>query len=235
MKKVLITGGTRGIGEAAVRRFITGGYDVYFIYRCEDDLARALEKQTGATGIRCDVSDSDAVKRASETVGRISVLVNNAGIAQIKMFSDITDDEWRKMFAVNTDGAYNCTKAFLSPMIHEKYGRIINVSSVWGIIGSSCEVHYSSSKAALIGMTKALAKELGPSGITVNCVAPGVIDTDMNKNLGSDTILSLKEQILVGRLGRPDEIAELIYFLASEQAGYITGQVIAADGGFAGN
>ena len=172
------------------------------------------------------------VKQIEGDLGQITVLVNNAGIAEQALFSDITEEMWDRMFGVNVKGAYNCTQAVLPHMIHNKYGRIINVSSMWGISGASCEVHYSASKAALIGFTKALAKEVGLSGITVNCVAPGVIATEMNGHLSEDIIEELKNETPLNRIGTPEDVAEAIFFLASDKASFITGQTLSVDGGF---
>ncbi len=185
---------------------------------------------------QADVSDKTEVeemfRKAEQELGKISALVNNAGIAEQILFSDITEEKWDRMFAVNVKGAYNCTQAVLPSMIHEKYGRIINVSSMWGISGASCEVHYSASKAALIGFTKALAKEVGLSGITVNCVAPGVIGTDMNAAISGEILEELKENTPLNRIGTSEDVAEAILFLASDKASFITGQTLSVDGGF---
>ena len=185
---------------------------------------------------QADVSEKTEVeemfRKAEQELGKISALVNNAGIAEQILFSDITEEKWDRMFAVNVKGAYNCTQAVLPSMIHEKYGRIINVSSMWGISGASCEVHYSASKAALIGFTKALAKEVGLSGITVNCVAPGVIGTDMNAAISGEILEELKENTPLNRIGTSEDVAEAILFLASDKASFITGQTLSVDGGF---
>ena len=167
-----------------------------------------------------------------EQFGHIDVLVNNAGIAQQKMFTEITEQDWKKMFSVNIDGMFNCTQLALRDMIKRHKGKIINVSSIWGIAGASCEVHYSASKAAVIGFTKSLAKELGPSGIQVNCVAPGVIETDMNKNLDDLTIKEIINETPLERIGTPRDIANTILFLAQDASDFITGQVISPNGGF---
>ena len=164
--------------------------------------------------------------------GSADILINNAGIAQQKLFTDITDDDFTRMFDINVRGVFNCCRAALPYMIHKKHGRIINISSMWGVCGASCEVHYSASKAAVIGMTKALAKEVGPSGITVNCIAPGLIDTPMNANLSKETINELCEETPVGRIGTPEDIANAALFLASDSSSFITGQVLGVDGGF---
>ena len=240
-KTVLITGAAQGIGRAAAAAFAREGYSVAVNYnksRTEaEELCAELEKfGVRAAAFRADVSDKDAVENMYADVkaklGTVGILVNNAGIAEQALFSDITEEMWDRMFAVNVKGAYNCTQAVLPKMIHEKYGRIINISSMWGISGASCEVHYSASKAALIGFTKALAKEVGLSGITVNCVAPGVIDTDMNGHHSPEIISELKEETPLNRIGTPRDVAETVLFLASEKASFITGQTISVDGGF---
>ena len=164
--------------------------------------------------------------------GGVDVLVNNAGVAQQKLFTDITDEEWRNMFAIHVDGAFYCSRAVLPTMIHKKRGCIINVSSMWGQVGGSCEVHYSAAKGALQAMTQALAKEVGPSGIRVNCVAPGVILTEMNTRMfDAETLDALKEETPLEKLGKTDDVANMIYFLATENAGFITGQIIGVNGG----
>ncbi len=238
---VLITGGSRGIGRAAAKAFAKAGYDVAVNY---NNSAKAAETICGelsdhgvkASAFKADVSVraevDEMILRIKEKLGNITVLVNNAGIGEQALFTDISEEMWDRMFAVNVKGAFNCAQAVLPDMIHSKYGRIINVSSMWGISGASCEVHYSAAKAALIGFTKALAKEEGLSGITVNCVAPGVIDTDMNARLSAQDMEILKENTPVGRIGTPEDIAEAILFFASEKASFITGQVLSADGGF---
>lgn len=240
-KTVLITGASRGIGRAAAEAFAKAGYDVAVNYNksaeAAETLCRELEKYSvKALPFQADVADKKAVEKMSAEIeiamGAVSVLVNNAGIAEQALFTDITEEMWDKMFAVNVKGAYNCTQAVLPKMIHEKYGRIINISSMWGISGASCEVHYSAAKASLIGFTKALAKEVGLSGITVNCVAPGVIDTDMNGHLSPEIISELKEETPLNRIGAPLDVAETVLFLASEKASFITGQTISVDGGF---
>lgn len=230
MKRVLVTGGSRGIGAAAVRAFAAAGYDVTFLYLRSTAAAEALASETGATALRLDVGDGEAVANALADA-RFDILVNNAGVSSFSLLTDLSDAEWRRTMAVDLDGAFYCAKAVLPGMISRKWGRIINVSSMWGLVGSSCEVHYSAAKAGLIGFTKALAKEEGPSGITVNCVAPGVIDTEMNAALTPDTVASLVEETPAGRLGTPEEVAKLILFLASEDAAFITGQVICQSGG----
>lgn len=239
-KTVLITGASRGIGAETARQFARAGYRVainYYTHRqSANQLLKELEKDEADAAAFCaDISDriqvDSMVRQVAARFGQIDVLVNNAGIAQQKLFTDITPDEWHRMFAVNIDGMFHTTQAVLPQMIRRQSGRIINLSSIWGIAGASCEVHYSASKAAVIGFTKALAKELGPSHIAVNCVAPGVIDTEMNAKLDQDTIDSLCEETPLGIIGKPADIAGTILFLASRQSGFITGQVISPNGG----
>ena len=237
MKKVvLVTGGSRGIGAATVRAFANAGYDVAFIYNKNDEAAKAVSDETGALAFKADVANVNDVKRAVDAVkdslGSVDVLVNNAGISQIKLFTDITDENWERMMGVNLTGAFNCTKAVIGDMINRKSGSIINISSMWGEVGASCEVHYSAAKAAMIGMTKALAKEMGLSGIRVNCITPGVIATEMNGELDDETLESLKEETPLGRIGTPEDVANTALFLASDAASFITGQVIGVNGGF---
>lgn len=236
-RKILITGGSRGIGRACVKRFSEDGDKVVFIYRSSDDEARKVSEETGAFAVRADLSDareaSDAVKKAAELMGGIDVLVANAGIAQFSLFTDISDDDWRKMTDTNLSSVFYCAREAAKLMIHEKSGKIVTISSMWGLVGASCEVHYSAAKAGVIGMTKALAKELGPSGINVNCVCPGVIDTDMNAHLSAEDLNALCDETPLCRIGKPEEAADAVFFLASGNASFITGQVLSVDGGFA--
>jgi len=235
MKTVLITGASRGIGAQTARIFAENGYRVIINYNKSKDAAEVLPKELGASLFFADVSQKSDVElmfsQIQNEFGGVDILVNNAGIAQAKMFTDITEEEWDDMFSVNVKGIFNCTKAALPYMIHKKSGKIINISSIWGITGASCEVHYSASKAAVIGLTKALAKELGPSGITVNCVAPGVIETDMCASLSQEDISALKDETPLGCIGTPDDIAKTVLFLASGGGDFLTGQVISPNGG----
>ena len=232
---VLITGGSRGIGTAAVRRFAAGGDKVVINYCRSKEQAEALAAETGGWAVQADVSDPEQVRKMVDNVldkfCQLDILICNAGIAQQKLFGDLTDQDWRRMFAVHVDGMFYTIRAALPHFIHRKEGRILTVSSMWGQVGGSCEVAYSAAKAAVIGMTKALAKELGPSGITVNCVAPGVIDTEMNANLTREDLESLAEETPLGTIGRPEDVAEALWYLASPGAKFVTGQVLAPNGG----
>lgn len=234
---VLITGGSRGIGAACVRKFVEEGHRVAFLYRAAHAAAAELAEQTGALAIAADVSSSAevdaAIGTALEAMGSIDVLVNNAAISQIKLFGELTDEDWRAMMGTNLDGVFYVTRAVSRHMVSNKRGRIVNVGSMWGKIGASCEVHYSATKAALRGMTMALAKELGPSGITVNCVEPGVIDTEMNAALDDAAKAELCDATPLCRMGRAEEVADAILFLSSDRAAFITGQILGVDGGFA--
>ena len=235
-RRVLISGGDRGIGAAAARAFAAAGYQVAVFYHQNAAAAAALEQQLpGCIAIQCDVASRASCELAfhavEQAMGRVDVLVCNAGIAQQKLFTDITPEEWQRMLDVNLSGAFHLCQLALPGMIRRKQGRILTVSSMWGQTGGSCEVHYSAAKAGLIGLTKALAKEEGPSGITVNCVAPGVIETDMMAAFTAEDKAALAEETPVGRLGTPEEVAKLLVFLAGEDAGYITGQVFGVNGG----
>lgn len=238
MSTAVITGSARGIGAATAALFADLGYNVVINYNTSEKEAFELKEKLGekAIAVQADVSKSDEAKKLIETAknafGRIDVLVNNAGIAQQKLFTDISQDDYDRMFNCNVRSAFNCCQCVLPEMIHNKYGRIINVSSMWGIVGASCEVHYSASKAAIVGLTKALAREVAPSGITVNCVAPGVIDTPMNKCFDKEIMNELAEETPVGRLGTPEDVARAIAFFADEKSGFLTAQVLGVDGAF---
>ena len=234
MKNVLITGGSRGIGAECVRSFCDLGCNVYFFYKKSDAEAKKLMEKTNAVGIKCDISNCDDIKRDADIVKKscsIDILINNAAVSQIKVFQDITESDYDEMFNTNMKGAFMVTKEFIGGMINKKYGRIINISSMWGETGGSCEVHYSASKAALIGFTKALAKEVGPSGITVNCITPGVINTDMNAHLTEEDKQELADETPVMRLGNPSEVVRAVMYFAGEESGFTTGTVLAVNGG----
>lgn len=240
MKTVLITGASRGIGRACAIAFAKEGYGVAVNYNSSEEAALKVKEEISALGAKCeiykcDVSDSEAVcamvEATEKDFGSIDVLVNNAGIAQQKLFDTLTDEDFDRMLGVNTKGVFNCSREVSRIMLRNHTGSIINVSSMWGSVGASMEVHYSASKAAVIGMTKALSKELGPSGIRVNCIAPGLIDTEMNSIHSEETLSALTEEISLMRMGRPEEVADLAVFLAGDKASYITGQVIGVDGG----
>lgn len=240
MRNVLITGASRGIGAETARLFAANGDRVFVNYNRSENAALSLCRELRESGytaaaVQADVSKPEDVRRMfdfiqSECAG-IDVLVNNAGIAQTKLFTEITDNDWGNMIATNLSGAFYCCRAALPYMIRNHSGRIINISSMWGQTGGSCEVHYSAAKAGIIGLTKALAKEEGPSGITVNCIAPGVIKTDMTSNLTDQDFSALIDETPTETIGTPEDIARIIFFLAEEASSFITGQVIAVNGG----
>ena len=237
MSTFLITGASRGIGAEIARKAHALGHNVIINYKSSREAAEALANSLGerALAICADVSEKCEVDEmfdiAEERFGGVDVLINNAGVSSFGVLQDISEEEWDRIFNINVKGAFLCIKAALGYMIRNHGGVIINISSMWGLVGASCEVHYSASKAALIGMTKALAKELGPSGIRVNCVAPGVIDTDMNKCLTADAMKELCEQTPLGKIGSPSDVAAAVMFLASDGGSFITGQVISPNGG----
>ena len=238
MNRVLISGGSRGIGAALVRAFVKNGDAVAFLYRQSDAAANAVAAETGAAAIRCDVSDADAVRAAVKQAqkaldGAPTVLINNAGVSHIGLSRDLTDAQWRRVLDTNLSGAFYLCREAQGAMIAAGSGRIINIGSMWGKVGASCEVAYSASKAGLRGLTMALAKELGPSGITVNCIEPGLIDTEMNAALDADTRAALIEETPLCRIGTPQDVAAAALFLASDQASFITGQMLGVDGGIA--
>lgn len=241
MRKIaLVTGGSRGIGAACVRTFARAGYAVVFLYHRSAEKAAALADSLRAEGLdaaayACDVSDPAQVKAAVAEIlrvyHRVDALVNCAGIAHIGLLTDMTEAEWDHLFAVNVRGVFSVTKAVLPGMVSRRTGAIVNVSSMWGEVGASCEAAYSATKAAVIGLTKALAKEVGPSGVRVNCITPGVIDTDMNAQLTAEDRAALAEETPLGRIGTAKEVAKTALFLCGEDASFITGQVVGVSGG----
>ena len=241
MKTALVTGASRGIGRAIALQLARDGYAVAVHCVRGVEAARAVCDAIIADGgyakmYVCDIADGLAVEEMIQSItkelGPVEVLVNNAGIAQQKLFTEITSDEWRRMMSVHVDGAYYTCRACLPHMIRQHRGAIVNVASMWGQIGASCEVHYSTAKAALIGMTKALAKEVGPAGVRVNCVAPGVIMTDMMAGFDDSTLAELADETPLCRLGKPEDVAAAVSFLVSDNASFITGQVLAPNGGY---
>lgn len=230
MKQVLVTGGSRGIGAATVRAFAQAGWAVAFFYEKSHEQARQLARETGAQAICCDVADGAAVQAAFAGLPALDVLVNNAGIAHYGLISQITEAEWDRLFAVNVKGIYHCVNAALPGMLHRQSGCILNVASMWGQVGASCEACYSATKGAVLALTKALAQELGPSGIRVNAVSPGVILTDMVKNVSAETLASLAEETPLEHNGSPEDIAQALLYLA--QASFVTGQNLPVNGGF---
>ena len=241
MKRVaLVTGGAKGIGAAIVKKLCEDGYSVAINYNSSEHRAQALCSECALNGfsviaVKCDVSSSESVNEMfneiEQKLGKVSVLVNNAGVSLWGLFDMTSDGEWKNTIDANLTGTFDCTRRAVPGMISSKYGRIINISSVWGQVGASCEAVYSASKAGIIGLTKALAKEYAPSGITVNCIAPGVIDTDMMSRFTDEEKASICEDIPAGRMGSPEEIAFAVSFLADEKASYITGQTLGINGG----
>ena len=239
MKTVIVTGGSRGIGASIVKELAKCGYNVVLNYNKSEEAAMNIQKELCNQNINIEIFKADVSKRAEvkelvkftlDKFKNVDILINNAGIDQIKLFTDITDDDWNTMMQVNVNSVFYCTQEVLENMIHNKKGCIINISSIWGSIGASCEVHYSASKAAIEGMTKALAKELGPSNIRVNSIAPGIVNTDMNKYLAKEELEELKKEIPLGRIAEPDEIVKSVKWLIEDE--YISGQIIAVNGGW---
>lgn len=238
MRRILVTGGSRGIGAAIVEAFAALGDRVAFLYHSNHAAATAVAAKTGALPFCCDVSDTAALSLVLPQVkkalgGAPQVLVNNAGIAESALSRDVTDTAWHRMLDTNLSAAFYLARALQGDMIAAGEGRIVNIGSMWGKVGASCEVPYSAAKAGLRGLTMALAKELGPSGITVNCVEPGVIDTDMNAGYDEATLRALAEETPLCRIGTPAEVAAAVLFFASREAAFITGQCLGVDGGFA--
>ena len=230
MSTVVITGGSRGIGAAAVAQFTARGDRVYFLYEKNHDAARSVAEKTGATPICCDVADSAAVQAAFAQIGDVDVLICNAGIMHFGLMSMMEENAWDRLFAVNVKGIYNCVNAAMPSFLRKHSGSVITVSSMWGQVGASCEAAYSATKGAVIALTKALAKELGPSGIRVNCVAPGVILTDMCANVDPEVLAEMGEETPVGRNGSPEDVAKAMEYLANAE--FITGHVLSVNGGY---
>ncbi|MDY4598542.1 MAG: SDR family oxidoreductase [Candidatus Faecousia sp.] len=230
MAAVVVTGGSRGIGAAVVARYAARGDRVYFLYEKNHEAARAVAEKTGATAICCDVADSGAVAEAFSKIPEVDILVCSAGVCWYGLLTDMKDAEWDRIFAVNVKGIYNCVKAAMPAFLRKHSGSIITVSSMWGQVGASCEAAYSATKGAVIALTKALAKELGPSGIRVNCVAPGVILTDMCASVSPDTLEELAQETPLERNGTPEDVAKAVEALAD--AKFVTGQVLGVSGGF---
>ena len=237
MQTALITGASRGIGKAIARQLAEDGFRVIVNYNDSPKEAERLILELNNTysiecvALRADVSNREQVETMFAAAGSVDVLVNNAGIAQQKLFTDITGQDWDRMFDVDVKGVFHCCQCALPYMIRQKHGKIINISSMWGQVGASCEVHYSAAKAAVIGLTKALAKEVGPSNIQVNCIAPGVIQTEMNAHLDEDTLDALKDETPLGVIGTAEDIAHAVSFLAGKQSHFITGQILGVNGG----
>lgn len=234
-RNVLVIGGSKGIGAAAVRKFRNAGDKVVFTYHKSELAADDLRLQTGAVPVRCDVTFSNSVKiaidKAVSVLGHIDVLICNASITDFEPVTDIDETRWEEVIDTNLNGVFYCVKYVLPGMISRKSGTIITVSSVWGQVGTSCKVAYSAAEAGVIGLTKALAKEVGPSNIRVNCVAPGMIDTDMNAVADPETTKAIADKTPLCRIGKPEEVASMMYYLASDDASFVTGQIIGVNGG----
>ena len=230
MGNVVITGGSRGIGAATVELFAARGDRVTFLYEKNHTAAKAVADKTGAAAICCDVADVEAVNRAFSQIGDVDILVCNAGTMYFGLLSQMAEDEWNRLFAVNVGGIYHCVNAAMPSFLKAHRGSIVTVASMWGQVGASCEAAYSATKGAVIALTKALAKELGPSGIRVNCVAPGVILTDMCANVAPDILAGMAEEAPLGRNGMPMDVAKAIAYLADAE--FVTGQVLGVSGGY---
>lgn len=231
MKKAVVTGGSGGIGSAICRALAENGYYVYVGYASSAEKAALFAAEIGGESLEIDVSDVKSIDAACEKMGAVNLLVNNAGISEINLFTAISEKKSSRIINVNLVGAMELTRKLLPSMIREKSGCIINISSMWGEVGASCEVDYSASKAGIIGFTKALAKEVAPSGIRVNCISPGFIMTEMNSRFSDEDLELIREEIPLGIFGEPRHIADAVVFLASEKAEYITGQIIGVNGG----
>ena len=230
MKTVVITGGSRGIGAAAVELFAAQGHRVYFLYEKNHDAARAVSEKTGATAICCDVANSTSVGEAFSVIGDVDILICNAGICFSGLMSSMPEADWNRIFDVNVKGIYNCVNAAMPSFLKKQAGSVVTVSSMWGQVGASCEAAYSATKGAVIALTQALAKELGPSGIRVNCVAPGVILTDMCATVDPEILEEMASETPVGRNGTPMDVAKAMEYLANAE--FVTGQVLAVNGGY---
>lgn len=230
-KIAIVTGGSGGIGEAICRRLASDGYYVYAGYSSSEEKAKSLAYEIHGEAIKLDVTSIEEIAAASEKIGTVDLLINNAGISEIDLFTSISPEKSGKIMNVNLFGAMNCARLLLPAMIRRKSGCIINISSMWGQVGASCEVDYSASKAGLIGFTKALAKETAPSGIRVNCISPGFIMTEMNSRFSAEDLELIRDEIPLGMFGEPRHIADAAAFLASDNAEYITGQILAVNGG----
>ena len=230
MRTVVVTGGSRGIGAAIVARFAARGDRVYFLYEKNHRAAKAVSEKTGAIAICCDVADGEQVKAAFARIPEVDILVCNAGICWYGLLSSMEEGDWDRLFAVNVKGIYHCVRAAMPAFLRTHRGSIVTVSSMWGQVGASCEAAYSATKGAVIALTKALAQELGPSGIRVNCVAPGVILTDMCASVGADVLEGLAQEAALGRNGTPEDVAQAVEALADAE--FVTGQVLGVSGGF---
>lgn len=230
MRTVVVTGGSRGIGAAIVARFAARGDRVYFLYEKNHRAAKAVSEKTGAVAICCDVADGEQVKAAFARIPEVDILVCNAGICWYGLLSSMEEGDWDRLFAVNVKGIYHCVRAAMPAFLRTHRGSIVTVSSMWGQVGASCEAAYSATKGAVIALTKALAQELGPSGIRVNCVAPGVILTDMCASVGSDVLEGLAHEAALGRNGTPEDVAQAVEALADAE--FVTGQVLGVSGGY---
>lgn len=230
-RTALVTGGSGGIGAAICRKLAADGCLVYVDYSSSQAKAEALAAEIGGKAVKLDVTSPADIEKAAELCGAVDILVNNAGVSEIGLFDSLPADRCRRINEVNLVGAMSCARTFVKPMIARKSGCIVNISSMWGQVGASCEVDYSASKAGLIGFTKALAKEVAPSGIRVNCVSPGFIMTEMNSHFSADDLELIREDIPLGIFGEPHHVADAVAFLVSAQAEYITGQILAVNGG----